>query len=485
MMKKRWIVLGLLLLGVAGVIFGSRIIVDALGLWSVPPATTPSGQPTHLPPVALVAPTSARSVPTPATNSPALSPQPPATPPPADLSAVPPAPATESFAPEGTPIIIAPGPGTPTPTPIFAAQLPPDVINVVLLGSDRRRPKEPWRTDSIILVSIDRWNRTVGLLSIPRDLWVYIPEVGYGRINSADVLGELNKVRGGGLELVKRTIEYNLGFPVHRYARIDFNGFIKIIDSLGGVDIDVDCAINDTFTRTIFQAGVQHMDGETALKYARSRYTTSDFDRSRRQQKVLQAIWRKVQERGLLQSLPMLWGTIKDTVQTDIGITEMLTLGYVAARLQPQQIRTQVMNPPVTRSWTTPEGAQVLLANQPMFNQMLERFFHPPQSAGTAGLAHPNPVRVEVINASGDPKMGELVAANLERQGFNPKVSGVALRTYPASFVLINNPDQRESAGQLAKALGFPATHIQSFPDPESEFDLKLVVGKDYQPCGK
>ncbi len=478
-MNKRRVIPALLLLGAAAILLGGGILMDELGWWLAAPTATPVLPSSTPPPVAVVAPTVVPPTRTTADG------RPPTAESTETVEGPPSAVATESFSPEGTPVVVAPGPGTPTPTPIFAAQLPPDVINIVLLGSDRRGPNQPWRTDTIILVSVDRWSRTVGLLSIPRDLWVYIPEVGYGRINSADVFGEMRKVRGGGVELVKRTIEYNLGFPVHRYARIDFTGFVKIIDSLGGLDIDVDCAINDTFTRTFFQAGVQHMDGATALKYARSRYSTSDFDRSRRQQKLLQAIWKKVQQRGLIPSLPMLWGTLKDNVQTDLGIAEMLTLGYIAARLQPQHIRTQLLAPPATRGWTTPDGAQVLLANQPVFSQTLERFFRP--AAETALGANPSsaPVKVEVLNGSGDAKIAGLAAASLERRGVKTTVSGTTSRNYPASFVIINDPEQRESAAQLAKAMGIPATNIQMLPDPESEFDLKLVVGKDYQPCGK
>lgn len=505
-MNKRWVVLAFFLLGIAVVFLGGSILLDELGLRPVPPAVEPVPIPPALPPVAVVAPTAV-----PPTAFSGDSPPPAAQPPaaasslpergegsmvtgeaslspaagPAMITATPP---ENSLAAEGTPVVVVPGPGTPTPTPIFAAQLPPDVINIVLLGSDRRGSSGPWRTDTIILVSIDRWNRTVGLLSIPRDLWVYMPEVGYGRINTADFFGDLHKVRGGGTALVKRTIEYNLGFPVHRYARIDFGGFVKIVDALGGLDIDVDCAINDPYTKTYFKAGVQHMNGTTALMYARSRYSTNDFDRSRRQQKVLQAIWKKVLERGLIPSLPILWGTLRDTVQTDLGIAEMLTLGYLGARLQPQQIRTQVLGWPIVRSWTSPEGAAVLLPNQPRFNQTLERFFNPAQAAGTAidTGANAEPIKVAVLNGSGDDKLAGLAAASLERRGFQVEVAGPASRTnYRNSFILISDPDRREFATQLAQVMGIPATNIQMFPEPDSEFDLKLVVGKDYQPCGK
>ena len=144
---------------------------------------------------------------------------------------------------------------TLTPRPAFPVSIPNNYVNIVLLGSDKRPGSGAWRTDSMIIVSVDTSSNVVRLLSLPRDLWVYIPGHGYNRINTADLWGELDK-RGTGPDRVKQTIHYNLGIPIHYYVRVDFKGFIKIIDAVGGVDVDVECPLPDIN----LSAGLHHMD---------------------------------------------------------------------------------------------------------------------------------------------------------------------------------------------------------------------------------
>ncbi len=170
-------------------------------------------------------------------------------------------------------------------------------LNLLLLGIDRR-PGETglgYRTDTMMLVSLDPKTHSVGLLSIPRDLYVQLP--GYSapqRINTALALGELQRA-GYGPTLAMQTVQYNLGMPINDYVIADFNALIKLVDSIGGIDVDVPAPIADYdfpdmgygYDPLILSAGLQHMDGYTAQKYARTRHGDSDFDRARRQQQVL------------------------------------------------------------------------------------------------------------------------------------------------------------------------------------------------------
>jgi len=367
---------------------------------------------------------------------------------------------------------------------MFAADLPPDVVNVVLLGADQRAPGEPWRTDTIIIVSIDRWNRTVSLLSIPRDLWVYMPGVGYGRINTADYWGEFKKLKGGGPELLKRTIEHNLGIQVHRYARVDLNGFITIVDALGGITVDVDCPIHDTFTGFTFEAGVQQMDGTTALQYVRSRYTTSDFDRSRRQQKVLWAILQKALDLNLLPSIPQLWSVIRDTVSTDLSMVEVVTLAYFGARLRPEHLRTKVLAYPAVRSGLGPGGAEILVLNKGEFDQVREEFLHPPDAL--AEDQEREEATVEVLNGTENEALTELAVAYLQRRGFDAFAGGPADRKdRAATAIILVNPEKTATAGRLAQALGVDPQNITIFRDPTTTADVRVILGKNYQPCGR
>ena len=137
------------------------------------------------------------------------------------------------------------------------------------------------------------------MLSIPRDLWVYIPWYGWSRINTAHRKGYALNYPGEGPELLKRTIEVNFGIPIHHWARVDFRGFRRVVDELGGVDITVACPVNlryqpptsddsdDEQEEMVLEPGVYHMDGETALRYVRTRRGGSDFDRAGRQHQFL------------------------------------------------------------------------------------------------------------------------------------------------------------------------------------------------------
>jgi len=175
--------------------------------------------------------------------------------------------------------------------------------NILLLGMGGKNHPGGMLTDTMIVLSINYSEKKIGLISVPRDLWVPIPGFGSAKINEAYADGEKNntaqKTTGGGGTLASRTVENILGIPIHYYVSADFDGFKKAVDTLGGVDIYVEKPIYDPFYPAAnminydpfkIDAGQHHMDGALALKYARSRETTSDFDRSRRQQQVMSAM---------------------------------------------------------------------------------------------------------------------------------------------------------------------------------------------------
>ncbi|MDY7039985.1 MAG: LCP family protein, partial [Chloroflexota bacterium] len=200
--------------------------------------------------------------------------------PPATSTSLPPASPTPLSSPTPTPIPTEPPPTTPepTPAPVSMIDLPPDAVNILLLGTDTRQGLTSWRTDTIILVAVNPTQKTAGLLSIPRDLWVYTPGHGHRRINTVDCLGERTGYPGGGPALLNETLRYNLGVPFHYFIRVDLQGFVRIVDTLGGLEVDVDQTIPyDSYTGLALTPGIYHMDGEMALKYVRTRMTTSDF----------------------------------------------------------------------------------------------------------------------------------------------------------------------------------------------------------------
>jgi LCP family protein required for cell wall assembly len=297
-------------------------------------------------------------------------------------------------------------------------------INILVMGLDRRpsEGKAPTRTDTLFVLTIDRETKSAGILGIPRDLWVDIPArqgsgVFQDRVNTAYVYGETQRYPGGGPALIEKVIERNLGIPIDHYLIIDFEGFIKVIDDLGGVDVYVEQPVDDPYySRTElpgdyyplhFAVGMQHMDGQTALDYSRTRFDSSDLDRIHRQQQVIFAAIDKALQQNLVSPTKLvdLWGKYKDAIATDINDLQAPGFAALAAQIDPDQI-VQVSLGPATYGWTAPSGADVLLADKVLVQQIVDSIFSKEEVAQEAA-------RVEVQNGAGSDGLDTRVMAYL------------------------------------------------------------------------
>ncbi|HEX9115041.1 MAG TPA: LCP family protein, partial [Anaerolineae bacterium] len=184
---------------------------------------------------------------------------------------------------------------TPGPTPQSLAR----TENILVLGTDTRSNMTAWRTDSIMVVAIDRTAGQVGIMNIPRDLWVNVPTYGQERINAADYIGEKTHYPGGGPALVGKIVQNLFGVPTQHWVRIQQDGIIKLVDALGGVEVNLDCplyeAVPDShspsgYRKFVLPAGKNFLDGPTAKEFVTFRYMTSGFGRERRQQQLIWAI---------------------------------------------------------------------------------------------------------------------------------------------------------------------------------------------------
>lgn len=212
---------------------------------------------------------------------------------------------------------------TATPVPAFVLPAGSDQpITVLLLGSDRRpQEKTPSRTDAVILLRINPQTQRVSLLSFPRDLIVSIPGYGAARINAAHVYGDIYPALGGGIKLATQTVSQLIGVPVDYTILTDFAGFINIIDTLGGVPVNVTKDLYDSqfptmdykYREVSFQMGTSTMDGVTALTYSRIRHPDNDFERTKRQQQVITGVAKRLQS-----------GNFVDTLETTANITDAL-----------------------------------------------------------------------------------------------------------------------------------------------------------------
>jgi LCP family protein required for cell wall assembly len=260
--------------------------------------------------------------------------------------------------------------------------------NLLLVGIDRRGG-EGWayRTDTIVVVTVDPVMGSAGMLSIPRDLQLPIPGHGEDRINTANVYGSRDDDPNAGPALLKATIEANFGIPIDGYLMADFGTFEKIVDALGGIDVDVPRALDDThypdprpgdpyaFRTVHFDAGRQHMNGRRALVYARSRMSTSDFDRAKRQQLILLAIRDKALSLESIPRWPQLATTIVDGLKTDMAPGDLFRLALFAARIDRSRLKQVVLEHPLVVSYRRSDGAAVQLPNWDLINPVVTDLF--------------------------------------------------------------------------------------------------------------
>lgn len=222
-----------------------------------------------------------------------------------------------------------------------------DRLNVLLLGIDTRKGAGgvTQNTDTLIVLTIDPVHRKAGMLSIPRDTLVRIPGHGEEKVNAAFALG--------GADLARRTISEFLDVPIHSYALVDFDGFRRIIDAVGGVVIDAPLPIHDEsyptedfgVTRLDIRAGPQLMDGETALRYSRSRHDSNDFSRADRQQRVIGALQDRAAAQNTVLQLPSLVDDLSDAVRTDLDPGNGLPLLRLGLGIDAKDIDRRVLKP--------------------------------------------------------------------------------------------------------------------------------------------
>jgi LCP family protein required for cell wall assembly len=380
-------------------------------------------------------------------------------------------------------------------------------VNILLLGIDKREGEHgPWRTDTVILGTIDPQSKTAGMLSIPRDLWVPIPGYGENRINSANFIGDRDRYPGGGPALAVKTLEYNFGVSVHYYVLIDFDGFEKIIDTIGGVDVNVERTLHDerypdpspddpNRVKTVhFEAGLQHMDGKAALEYARSRKSTSDFDRSHRQMQIILAVREQALRLNLIPRVPELMVTLADTVQTDLQPGNIITLARWADEIEQENIKSVVIDPNMTVEHVTPNGAWVLLPIRERIRPVVEELFTSPMpTPPPAPSPQPQVIPVEQINRlaqegakivvqNGTPtaNLAAQTAAFLKEQGYHVVEFSDADRFDYSQSIIIDYTGKEYTIQSLAVLFNVTPENIRRSPNLKSEVDIRLIVGQDF-----
>lgn len=388
--------------------------------------------------------------------------------------------------PEGTSVIVE------ATEPAAAAEIPEwngeDRITILLLGVDKRE-EEASRSDTMILVNIDPATKAAKMMAIPRDLQVIVPGYGVHKVNAAYAFGDVDKVPGGGPALTIQTIETNFGIRVDYYAQVDFEGFVKIVDTLGGITLDVPYPIKDdeypstgnNYMRVYFQAGWQQMDGERVLQYARTRHDDGDGRRSARQQQVLLALREQAISLDLLPKATELLAEVGDALRTDLQPSQAIQLARLASEIDPAAIEQVSLNPALTEQ-IIPGEPYYLIADWDQVGSIMSEFTGaevvPPMSA----IANPNlDIEIRIEDGTFNPGLGARVADVLFSYGFtNVTVTDKPdLGNYPTSAITID-PTELTTGYWIASVLGIDLTAISFYEQPGS-----AVAGVTPTPTGE
>jgi LCP family protein required for cell wall assembly len=403
-------------------------------------------------------------------------------------------------------------------------------VNILLLGIDRRPDEKFSRTDTMILVTVDPNSKTAGMVSIPRDLWVAIPGYEEDRINKAYFLGQRYAYPGGGPALAMKTVQYNVGVPVHFYAQIDFDGFRQVVDTLGGIDIYVPETIDDPkfpdnnygYDPFYIEAGQQTLDGYNALRYARTRATAgADFSRAERQQAVLLAIKDKALQLNMVPKIPELWTTMSGAFETNLELIDILELSQLADDISPDSIKAEVLDRRYAYDYIVPDtGAQVLIPLRDKIRELVDDLFAETEpaaaEAGRVEQAAPqaeqtvetqsraqeieqNAQRQEEIktflnqegaklvvqNGSPVPGLASQTALFLKQQGFNILQFGPAdSDAYPHTVIVVYNENKTYTLQVLAALFNVDEANIRRSPNLRSEMDFRVIIGSDFDIAG-
>ncbi|HMO56497.1 MAG TPA: LCP family protein [Roseiflexaceae bacterium] len=413
-------------------------------------------------------------------------------------------------------------------------------FNILLLGVDKRpNPDDGVRSDTLILVRIDPQARTASMLSIPRDTAALIPNIGWAKINSAYGFGYTNAEAlygpgtspdAAGGALAAQSLEQLLGVRVDYIAQVDFTGFERLIDTVGGIVIDPQTPIYDAayptenygMQRIYIAPGLQVMDGRTALIYARTRHTSSDFDRSRRQQEVLRALLQQVRERGILENITLLprWAEVlEENVRTTLPISDLALLNSLAAlarELTPDRILQVSINPndvaldredgtdlywntadlaALVARWET--GPQPVVATEAPtaaaaeVQPTLPIRLTPPADVATAVPLTPSPVdteraRVQVLNAAAVEGIAGQVSRFLAQRGFLLADPETLTSRYEQTMI-IDYSGMPQTRARLAEVLGIEPPYVLATPGPDAPpqslgVDILVVVGSNFRP---
>jgi LCP family protein required for cell wall assembly len=404
---------------------------------------------------------------------------------------------------------------SPTPEPsavgpsVAQVSVPPwdgkQRLNILLIGADEQRGGH--NTDTLITVSIDPVTKQVAMFSLPRDtvdvpvpagparsLWgsAYRNKINSFFINNrrrSDVWPGNDRTRG--YNALKATIGELYGLDIKYFVEVNFDGFRKVVDAVGGVTVNVQIPVSDDAfptvtgrtTRLYIPSGLQHMDGAQALRYARSRKTSSDFDRAARQQRLLLSLREQADPQELIPRLPQLIDALKQTVRTDIPISQLDELLGLASSVDTTNIRSYVFSPPLysTDTCADPRGCVVLPKVDRIRIAVRNAFKGSPADEARRQKLASEGAQIWVLNGTGELNRGARVAGYLEAQGL--AASAPRQRppgSVPASTkIVVYNGAETGLTDTIAYLEQRFHVQVKTAKDPAVRADIVITIGRD------
>jgi anionic cell wall polymer biosynthesis LytR-Cps2A-Psr (LCP) family protein len=394
---------------------------------------------------------------------------------------------------------------TPKPTilpPAPRVVLPPGTFNVALLGVDSRPTRNLKNTDVIIIASVNLDVPAITLLSIPRDMPAYLPNVGMAKINQAYAVG--------GPDLFKQTIRYNLGLEIDHYATVNFAGLVRAVDVLGGVDVLATCPLQhtfprdpyyiggsvvakdyvDTFTGEVWPAGsrvpllrivlpkpgVYRMNGLQALAYVRARFDIpgGDVDRGRREQRMVRALLAKIRQVGSLTKLTELYDAVRTEVETDLSLEAILRYAQVIDKLGDAVVRSFYL--------AGDDDAGAALEGVP--RNRWNRYEYVQKALNVALNQRANEgIPVAVLDGTGDPGFALVAADRLKEVGFTVTEIRPADRPFTRTVVLDHTTSEKGN-GLDVLLRGFKLSKANVVRSPAARGPrFTVIVGPDFNTC--
>jgi polyisoprenyl-teichoic acid--peptidoglycan teichoic acid transferase len=373
-----------------------------------------------------------------------------------------------------------------------------DRVTILLMGLDYRdwsAGEKASRSDTMILLTIDPVTKKGGMLSIPRDLWVAIPGFYHAKINTAHYLGDAYNLPGGGPGLAVRTVEQFLGVPINYYAVIDFDAFIRFIDEIGGVKVDVpekitvDLLGSGSATKKTLEPGVQVLPGEWALAYARARYTEGgDFDRARRQQQVIMGIRNRILSLDMLPTLigkaPALYTELKSGIDTNLELKDAIRLALLAIQVSEREIQRSVIDQKYVVFGRSRDDLSILIPIPDKVHNIREEVFssgaslEPLTPGSPATRMQAEGASLGIYNGSRDPDLPTEVGDHLRDKGAKILEVGSADKEFSATTV-IDHSGNPFLLRYLVDMFGIRPARITIDYQPDALVEVELYLGYD------